>query len=138
MRQPRRRSLAAACLLAAALGCGESATEPVTVTGTYHLTRVDGIPGPARIPGGVDGAPARLTAGTVSLRDAGVWSAEIVLLVVRQDGPATLSSRMGGTYSVSRDTVRLRDAIDGSVVVGVVRSSRLTVASNGLVLDFDR
>jgi hypothetical protein len=131
-----RRSLVLALLVAVA--CGERTTEPVAVAGTYRLSRVDGLLTPAPLPGGVDGAAARVSGGTATLEADGRWRAEVRIDVDANGAAVSVNQLFAGTYTVSRDTVRLRDASDGALFIAVVRGARLTATVDGTTFDFDR
>ena len=130
------RRLLALALLAAA--CGDSPTAPDPIAGTYRLARVNGVATPAPIPGGLDGNPARATSGTVTLDDAGRWNARVGFAIEVGGAAVPVSRTFSGSYTVSRDTVRLRDGVDGELIVAVVRGARLTANVDGSTYDFDR
>ena len=133
-----RRTLALALLAAA---CGDSPTAPTApapVTGIYRLARVNGVATPAPIPGGLDGNPARATEGTVTLDGAGRWDARVAFAIEVSGAAVPVSRTFQGSYTVSRDTVRLRDGVDGELIVAVVRGARLSAVVDGATFDFDR
>jgi hypothetical protein len=133
-----RRTLALSVALLAATACGDATTEPLRVDGTYQLTRVNGVATPAPLPGGVDGTAARVTGGFVTLEPTGVWRAEVRLVVGPDGAGVTVSDLHAGRYTVSRDTVRLRDDVEGGTFVAVARGARLSATVESVVFDFDR
>lgn len=138
-----RRTLSLATLAfvfasVSASACGDAATEPLRLDGTYQLARVNGVATPAPLPGGVDGAPARVTGGSVTLEPTGLWRAEVRVLVGPDGSGVTATDVHAGRWTVSRDTVRLRDEIDGVTFVAVARGARLSAVVEGATFDFDR
>ena len=119
-----------------AAGCSD-ATAPSPV-GSYQLTQVAGVALPAPLPVGVNGAPATVTSGTLSIRDRNEWVAEIGISVLVQGSAIPNNQIMSGTYRVSRDTVYFTDPSDNSVTPAVRAGNRLTVEVEGVSLVFDR
>lgn len=127
-----------ACLVAAT-ACGDGTTAPAaSVAGSYRLARVNGAALPMQIPGGLDGNPARITGGSAILDEAKRWSAQVTFAIDAAGATVPLTRTFSGIYTVSRDTVRLRDAVDGEVIVAVVRGARLSANVDGETFDFDR
>lgn len=125
--------------MATLVACGEGPgpNEPVTVTGSFLLSTVNGSPVPADVFG--PGGSARITGGTLRLNADGRYSIAIAARVDVGGGPSWEVDRGAGTFTTPGNTVRFGDSGDGEgPFTATVSGNRLTLSEGGITLVFVR
>lgn len=132
-----RRLVAGLTLAVALIGCGDS-TGPQSITGTYTLTTILGLPLPAIVVQ-VPGDEVQVTAGSLTLNSDKTWNASVTQKETTTAGTTTSTLTSTGTYSVSGNTIHAIDPGDDSTLDGSIVNGTLTVTDEqGVTLVFKK
>jgi hypothetical protein len=118
------------------LGC-DSPVQPITVVGSYDLARIDAKPIPATFTD-TDGTILTITSGFLILREDKSWEAEVNAVAKISRADVLKSFRETGTYSVSHDTISLRDGPSGATTPALFRVNLVTATRDGRRFEFER
>lgn len=123
--------------LLVACGDGSGPSAPVTITGSFLLSTVNGAAVPVDVFG--PGGSARITGATLRLNPNGRYAIALAARVDLGGGPLWSVDRGGGTFTTAGNTVRFGDAGDGEgPFTGTVSGDRLTIVDAGVTLVFVR
>ena len=131
------RRIVAITLIPFFVACGNSEPTAPDVDGQYTLQRVNG----AILPGILDATATdtvRAIGGFAVIRSDGTWAGELNLMVTSGGFAFPTTDNGSGTYTRDGDTIRFREASDGSVVVATVNDGTLVMTVEGDILEFQR
>lgn len=119
------------------VACGNSEPTAPDIDGQYTLQRVNGAILPAILEATATDT-VRAVGGSAVIRSDGTWAGEVNLLVTSGGFVLPTTDSGSGTYTREGETVRFREARDGSIVMATLRGGTLVMTVDGDMLEFQR